>query len=132
MKIKKPIPKSPLAWLHEIAEAYLDAAEAIPFGKAAGQEFDESELYHLAPAVCLKFRGLKRSRKNLNKATKAALTSYVASQEICGDLFDTPQITFAFCYLASHYGLDLADKTLFDSVMEFIESQKNTLIELTQ
>ena len=51
---------------------------------------------------------------------------------LSSDLFDTPQVAFAFCYLASHYGLDLVDETLFDSVMEFIESEKNTLIKLTR
>ncbi len=59
MKPKIPLPESPEEWLDEIAAAYRDAAEAIPFGPVLGQEITESDLFHLGPEICLNFRGLK-------------------------------------------------------------------------
>jgi hypothetical protein len=55
---RRPTPASRDAWLEEIAAAYKDAAEAIAFGPLAGQEIKPGDLFHMAPAVCLKFRGL--------------------------------------------------------------------------
>jgi hypothetical protein len=49
----------------------------------------------------LKFRGIKQTTKNLKKETEAVLTSYVATEEIVGELFEIPQMSFAFSYLAS-------------------------------
>lgn len=132
MKGKKSLPDSPADWLRELAEAYMDAQEAIPFGKMTGDEFGEESLFHLAPAVCLKFRGYKPKGKKLKKATEAALSSYVASQEISGDLFDTPQVAFAFCYLAAHFGLDLIDEAALNTVMEYVDSEKDTLVQFTE
>lgn len=37
MKPKNPVPESPEGWLVEIAAAYQDAREAIPFGPAVGE-----------------------------------------------------------------------------------------------
>ena len=55
---QRELPAAPEAWLEEIRAAYADAREAIPFGPAVGQLFGEGELFHLAPAVALKFRNL--------------------------------------------------------------------------
>ena len=71
--MKKKIPGSAKEWLIEISEAYKDAEEAIPFGPSAGVDITESELFHIAPSVCIKFRGLSWSKKNIKKATEAAL-----------------------------------------------------------
>ncbi len=101
MKIRNRIPRVPHEWLDEIAKAYLDAREAIPYGHLVGQAISEKELYHMAPAVCLKFRGIKRSDELLKKATDAALSSYVATRDLASDLMDIPQMAFACCYLAS-------------------------------
>jgi hypothetical protein len=131
MRARYPIPKSTLEWLEEIARAYADAREAIPYGRFVGQVITEKDLYHMAPAVCLKFRGLKQSDKLLQKATDAALSSYVATRDIVGVLLDIPQIAFAFCYLASHYGLDLVDQGVVDDVMEYVERKKEVLLEAT-
>ena len=69
--MKKPnnMPQSMLEWMDEIIEAYTDAAETIPFGPAAGVEITYRELFHLAPIVCIKFRGIERTKKNLKIAT---------------------------------------------------------------
>jgi hypothetical protein len=127
MRIRNPIPRNPQEWLDEIARAYLDARETMPYGSFVGQVITEKDLYHMAPAVCLKFRGFKQSDKLLKKATDAALSSYVATRDLVGDLLEIPQIAFAFCYLASHYGLDLVGEEVVDSVMEYLEREKQAL-----
>ena len=111
--------------------AYLDAFEAIPFGKFVGQKIKPKDLFHLGPEVCLKFRGIRKTKSNLKKATDAALTSYVVTQEVVGDLFDIPQMSFAFSYVASHYGLDLLDEGMSTKILEYIESNLGELIRLT-
>ncbi len=62
----KPPPKRREEWLAEIAAAYLDAREAIPFGDMLGEPLDkegEADLFHLASAVAVKFRGLSPSAR---------------------------------------------------------------------
>ena len=84
-KEPKPPPSIPKAWLKEIAAAYLDAEEAIPFGPLAGVAITKKDLFHLAPSVCLKFRGMEQSKKNIKKVTEAALSSYVATLDTAPD-----------------------------------------------
>jgi hypothetical protein len=86
----------------------------------------------MAPSLCLKFRGFKKSRKLLEKATVAALTSYSAMQKSEGELLAVPQIGFAFCYLASHFGLDLIDEDSVNCVMEFIVSHQGDFLAKTK
>ncbi len=131
--MKKPQRTDPPAaaeqWLREIRLAYADAQEAIPFGPVVGQRFGERELFHFAPAVALKFRSLPR-RGNLKRATEAALSSYVANLESQASVLSDPRLSFAFCYLASHYGLGLVDMTVVESVMEFLESNRALLNDM--
>lgn len=124
-------PKTPEAWLEEIAKAYLDAIETMRFGALTGDKIEESEFFHLAPALCLKFRGIKTTEDNLKKATDAALSSFVATKDSVGNLFETPQMAFAFCYLASHFGLELVDTNTLSEVMGYIESRSDYLIKKT-
>ena len=131
MIAKNKIPDSSEAWLAEIAKAYLDAIETPPFGELVGQKIEPKDLFHLSPPICLKFRGIKSSKKNLKKATDAALSSYVATKEIVGDLFDIPQMSFAFCYLASHFGLDLIGENISTEILDFVESRLDNLIAMT-
>ena len=58
--------------------------------------------------------------------TEAALCSYVASQEQAGSAFDDPYLAFAFCYLASHFGLGLISEEYINEVMAFLESAKSS------
>lgn len=127
MKPKISMPEGPEAWLNEIVVAYRDAAEAIPFGPAVDHEMTESDLFHLGPAVCLKFRGLKHSAPNLKRATDAALSSYVATSDLGDPLFDRPQVAFAFCYIASHFGLGLIDETTASAILDHIAEHADTL-----
>jgi len=130
MTPKRTIPSTPPAWLEEIAEAYCDAYETLPFGKFVGREIKPEDLFHLGPAICLKFRGIQSTRQNLKKATEAALTSYVATQEIIGEVLDIPEFSFAFTYIASHYGLGLVDEHLATTLMEYMESNLKRLVDL--
>ena len=115
------IPATPQAWIQEIRAAYADARDAIPFGPAAGQPFGEQELFHLAPAVALKFRNLPLRGPNLKRATEAALSSYVANLESQGSVLEDSWLAFAFCYLASHHGLGLVEVGTIESLMEILE-----------
>lgn len=128
---KNKIPSSEIEWLEEISRAYLDAFEAIPFGEFVGQEIKPKDFFHLGPEVCLKFRGIRKTKSNFKKATDAALTSYVVAQEVVGDLFDIPQMSFAFSYVASHYGLGLLDEGVSTKILEYIESNLGELVRLT-
>lgn len=132
MKSKRPLPKTPAGWLAEIADAFLDAREAVPFAALFGDRLEDDRLFHVAPDVAVKFRGLPRKRRAA--AVEAALSSYVASKsrgEERGDrLFEDPLMAFAFCYLASHFGLDLVDESLFDEVMTFLEAHQKALRDL--
>lgn len=113
------LPRTPAEWLNEIADAYADASEALPFMRSQGMEPDESLLFHMAPRVALKFRGLPE--RQAEAATEAALCSYVASKEQVGVALDDPHIAFAFCYLAAQFGLGIVGEQTVHEVMAFVE-----------
>ncbi len=129
VEISNPIPESPQAWLEEIANAYADAQET---ERLLGGNIKPEDLYHLAPVVCLKFRGLGRSAALQKQATDAALTSYVANKDKLPDVFAVPQLAFAFAYLTSHFGLDLLYAEAVNRLMEYVEEHQQALLELTK
>jgi hypothetical protein len=116
------------AWIAEIRAAQEDAAEAIPFGPLVGAEIKSKDLFHLAPNVALKFRGLAQSRRNLARATDAAFASYIATTSKSPDLVRFPTICFAFTYLASHYGLELLSELQVDEIMTYITENPEALL----
>jgi len=126
---KRDLPTTPEEWLQEIRAAYEDAREAIPFGPMAGQPFSEQKLFHLAPQVALKFRGLPVRGETLKRAGDAALSSYVVNQEANSSAMSNPRLAFAFCYLASHYGIGLADVPVIEEVMEYLEQNMERLVK---
>ena len=132
MKPKNPVPQNLEAWLDEIVLAYRDAAEAIPFGPMVDRDMTESDLFHLAPAVCLKFRELKPSEANMKRATEAALSSYVATSNLDDDPLARPQVAFAFCYIASHFGLGLIDEATASEILDHIADHADTLERRTE
>lgn len=132
MKSRNAMPRTPEAWIVEIAAAYRDAAEAIPFGPMVGERFGETELFHLAPPVAVKFRGFGRSTRALQKATDAALASYVANRGRHGGVLRQRHPAFAFCYLASHYGLNLLTARQVDSLLIYIEEHRPVLSRLVR
>jgi len=127
--MRQIIPQTKTEWIEEIAEAYSDAEEAIPFGKFVGKKIEEKDFFHMAPDICLKFRGIKRTKAKLKKTTEAALSSYVATKDFIGHILDDPHISFAFCYLASHFALDLVDEQEVNEIMEYIETHRKKLAE---
>ena len=62
-------------------DAYKDAKDAIAFAETAGKTMSESDLFHVAPLVCLKFRDLRNSNECQKNARDAAIGSYIANQE---------------------------------------------------
>jgi hypothetical protein len=121
----RPLPQNTTEWLAEIADAYADAYEALPFMPLVDVEPDESHLFHMAPRVALKFRGLPEHQADA--ATEAALSSYVASKDQVGAALDNPHVAFAFCYLAAHFGLEIVGYEIINEVMAFIEGNKDFL-----
>ena len=79
IKYNNPLPDSPEGWLNEIKLAYADAKEAIPVSKMTGTDMTENDLYHLAPMVCLKFRGIKNTKKAaMSTQTVSMATLFIA------------------------------------------------------
>ena len=123
------IPQTKSEWIEEIAAAYSDAEEAIPFGTLVGQDIQEADLFLLAPEICMKFRGIRRTKAKLEKASNAALSSYVATKDLGGHILDGPYISFAFCYLASHFALELVGESEVDEIMTYIEVHRKELAD---
>lgn len=121
------MPRTPNDWISEIAEAYYDAYESMPFGILVGQNITEKDLFHMTPHICLKFRGIKRTKANVDKATEAMLASYVATEDQTEDIFTNPHLTFGFGYLASHYGIGLLTEDKISEIMEHLERHQSEL-----
>lgn len=121
------IPHTPADWLSEIAAAYYDAYEAKPFGFFMGQNITEKDLFHMTPPICLKFRRIERTRANVDKATEAMLSSYVATEDQTKDIFTNPHLAFAFAYLACHYGIMLLTEDKVSEIMEYLEGHQSEL-----
>ncbi len=118
----KLLPQNRSEWLVEIADAYKDARDTLPFMPLVGVFPSDTQLFQLAPHVMVKFRGLPRSQSDA--AVEAALCSYVASKENAGATLDDPYLAFAFCYLASHFGMNLVRQETIEDVMAFLEEQE--------
>ena len=121
---KNKIPSTPKGWEREISDAYLDAKETIPFSPLTGQKITENDLYHLAPIVCLKFRGIKRNKNTLKQATEIALSNYLANLEAHKESMLDPYMAFALCYVTSHFGLEIIDENQVESVMYYLENTR--------
>ncbi len=124
---KTPLPATHDAWLREVVAAFLDGGEAIPFGPLAGIAIAPGDLFHLGPSVCLKFRGLKPSRTALRQATDAALVSFVVTKDRESKLFSNPRFSFAFCYLAAHFGLGILSEAEASKVLDYIATHVKQL-----
>ncbi len=118
------MPHAPDDWISEIAEAYYDAYKSMLFGIFAGQKITEKELFHMTPQLCLKFRGIQRTKANVDKATEAMLASYVATEDQTECIFNNPHLAFGFGYLASHYGMGLLREDEISEIMEYLEGHE--------
>ncbi len=123
----RTLPQNPTEWLNEIADAYVDAFEALPFMPLVGMAPDESTLFHLAPRVAIKFRRLPKQQ--IEAATEAALCSYIAAKDQTGGILDDPHLAFTFCYLAAQFGLEIVSEQTISEVMDFIEENRSMLAQ---
>jgi hypothetical protein len=125
-KMKRPLPRTPTAWLKEIKLAIADAAEAEPFGRAIGEPITLANLFHLAPHVCLKFRGRKPTGKEADQVIKMALANYVVNSDPEGinhNLEQRPLMAFVLCYVAAHLTLDLLDEQQAEQILIYCEEK---------
>lgn len=115
------LPTTPDDWLDEIQLAIADARETKPFGLLTGQRITDANLFHLAPLVCMKFRGLDYRNEELRrKVTEGALANYLANSDPDGidhGLESRPLLAFAMCYVTAHYVLDLIDDVEAESIL---------------
>jgi len=127
VSMKRPLANSPAAWLEEIKLAIADAREAEPFGALIGHDISDANLFHLAPLIALKFRGLNyRNEKLRKKVTEGALASYVVNSNPEGidhGLEQRPLLAFVLCYVVAHYVLDLIDERQAEEIMAFAEEE---------
>ena len=132
IKVKNPIPVNPEGWLKEIARAYSDARDAIPFAELIDdkEKFDEKNIFHFAPGVCLKFRGIRKNKQIFEKTTEAALSSYVATQDHAAEIFQSPVMAFAFCFVAGHFGIGLITEKDGHAILAFVEAKQAELTQL--
>jgi hypothetical protein len=123
--MKRKQPKKPDKWLEEIELAIADARETEPFGRLVGQSINDDNLFHLAPLVCMKFRGLDFQDEQLReKVTKGALANYVANTDPDGTIHGVgsrPLLAFALCYVAAHYVLDLINEREAERVLDYCD-----------
>ena len=127
------LPASSEEWLREIARAYDEAKEAQPFGELMGEPIAESDLFHLAPQVFLKFRDLRPSEQKRTEIVEGALASYVVTMDEGtgrGELHESPILSFAFCYLAAHFVAGLLDEASVERVMDLCVTGKSDLERL--
>jgi hypothetical protein len=122
--MKRVQPTTPGEWLEEIRLAMADAS-----GDDVDRLICEPEravnLFHLAPMVCLKFRGLDHRDEDLRKkVTEGALANYVANSSVDGidhGLESRPLLAFAVCYITAHYVLDLIDEEQASATLDYCD-----------
>ena len=122
----RPLPNTPDQWLKEILLALKDAREAKPFARLTGTSLTDADLFHLAPLVCLKFRGRKLAGAEADRVTKGALANYVVNtgqDAAVQGLESKPHLAFALCYVAAHLILDLVDEQTAAEIMGYCEEQ---------
>ena len=122
--MSRPIPRSVSDWFAEIKLAIADARGAEPFGTLTGQGITDANLFHLAPLVCLKFRGRKLKGREAKRVTETALANYVVNSDPDGldhGLESKPLLAFALCYVTAHLALDLVDERQAEAILNFCE-----------
>jgi hypothetical protein len=116
-------------WLNEIAKAYQEAKDTIPYGKLIGENLKEKDLFHIAPQLAIKYRGFQGNAKIEKKAIDAALSSYEGNLDNSGDVLKKPEIAFTFCYFAAHFGMNFMKAEKVDEYMRYIEEHEKECIE---
>ncbi len=118
----RPLPATIDQWLEEILLAWKDARKAKPFAWLTGSRLPDTDLFHLAPLVCLKFRGKQLKGEEARRVTEGALANYVANSDSRG-LESNPQLAFAVCYVGAHFVLVLVDEETANGVLDYCEKR---------
>jgi hypothetical protein len=122
--MKRSLPRTREGWLLEIRLAIKDARETEPFGRLIGEPVTDANLFHLAPLVCLKFRGRKLTGREADRVTKVALANFVVNSDPEGvdhGLETKPLLAFALCYVTAHLALDLVDERDAEVILNHCE-----------
>jgi hypothetical protein len=123
-KTSRQIPRTVAGWFNEIRLAIADAREAKPFGLLVGEPITDANLFHLAPLVCLKFRGRKLVGHEASRITETALANSVVNSDPEGvdhGLKSKPLLAFAVCYVTAHLALDLVDEQEAEAILDYCE-----------
>lgn len=125
MTVPRPCPQTPDGWADEINLAYQDARGTKWFALLTGTRLTDVDLFHLAPLVCLEYRGLDIRDQDLRqRVVEGALATYVKntdSEAPVTDLKSEPKLAFALCYVTAHFVLDLLDEQEADDIMHHYE-----------
>lgn len=122
--MKRSLPRTREGWLLEIRLAIKDARETEPFGRLIGQPIMDANLFHLAPLVCLKFRGRRLTGREADRVTKVALANFVVNSDPEGGehgLETKPLLAFALCYVTAHLALGLVDEQDAEAILNHCE-----------
>ncbi|MEN9674923.1 MAG: hypothetical protein RIS76_819 [Verrucomicrobiota bacterium] len=123
-----PLPTTDSEWLEEVRSAFANASEVQVIAGLAGASMDPDSLAVLAPDLCAKFRGLPVSGRKFAVAKEAALSSYAANYESHAQAFAFPEVAFAFCYVASHYGYDLITEEETTRILDYFIDHAERLL----
>src|SRR4051794_40009627 len=122
--MKRAFMRTPEGWLLEIRLAIRDARDTEPFSLLTGGRITDANLFHLAPLVCLKFRGRKLIGREADRVTETALANYVVNSDPGGvdhGLETRPLLAFAVCYVTAHLALDLIDEEKAEAILNYCE-----------
>jgi len=96
----------------------LDACDTEPFGILTGHPITNANLFHLAPLICLKFRGRKTRGAEAKRVIETALANYVANSDQHG-LESKPMLAFVLCYIGAHLALDLLNEQDAEVILNY-------------
>ena len=122
--MSRPIPRKVSDWFDEIKLAIADVRGSAPYGNKTNQRTTNANLFHLAPLVCLKFRGRKLTGRVAKRVTETALANYVVNSDPDGvdhGLESKPLLGFALCYVTAHLALDLIDEKRAEAILNHCE-----------
>ncbi len=122
--MKRSLMRTPEGWLLEIRLAIKDARATEPFSTVTGERITDANLFHLAPLVCLKFRGRKLLGGEADRVTETALANYIVNSDPDGvdhGLESKPLLAFAVCYVTAHLALGLVDEQKAEAILNYCE-----------
>ena len=122
VKMPRPLPTTTAQWFEEIQAAIADAGKAKPYGVLTGHRITDADLFHLAPHVCLKFRGRKPNGREAKRVIETALANYVANSDK-HRLESRPVTAFVLCYVGARLALDLLSERDAEAILDYCEER---------